>query len=98
MRSATAVMTMTFPEIAPRTRPLGLSLGLGCGPGRAAKRGRPVIMVVYRNGTVEWIDADVIARDYAHVTLLRGEVVIMAPRLVVVRRLPAAAVITAVEV
>ena len=55
-------------------------------------------MVVYRNGTVEWIDADVIARDYAHVTLLRGEVVIMAPRLVVVRRLPAAAVITAVEV
>ena len=55
-------------------------------------------MVVYRNDTIEWVDADVIARDDAHVTLLRGEVVIMAPRLVVVRRLPARAVVAAVEV
>ena len=55
-------------------------------------------MVVYRNDTVEWFDADVISSDDAHVTLLRGEVVIMAPRLVVVRRLPTAAVVAAVEV
>jgi hypothetical protein len=57
-----------------------------------------VVLVLYRNETVEWIDADVVACDYAQVSLLRGDVVIMEPRLIVVRRFRRADIIDAVVV
>jgi hypothetical protein len=57
-----------------------------------------VILVVYADETVEFIDADVISQDHACVTLLRGEVVISEPRLVVVCRLACAQVLDAIVV
>ena len=54
--------------------------------------------MLYRDETVEWIDADVIAGDHAHLSLLRGEVVILSARLIVVRRLRRQLVLEAVDV
>ena len=57
-----------------------------------------MVLVLYRDETVEWIDADVVAVDHAHVSLLRGDVVILEPRLLVVRRVNRADIIDAVVV